>query len=313
MPEWSPTGMPALDGRTAVVTGANTGIGRAVAEALARRGARVVMACRDRAKAEAARRAMLDGTGLDPDRLAVRHLDLGDLSGVARFAGEFLGAADRLDLLVNNAGLAFVDRSRTADGFETHFGVNHLGHLALTLRLLPALVATPHSRVVTVTSVGHRLGRIRLADPCFAEGGYGRTRAYTQSKLANVLFTAELARRLDGAGHGTRALSADPGGARTELGTKQNGGVMRAVAPLSRLVPSQPPAGGALPILRAATDPAARNGDLYAPRRGMRGEPARREPGARARDREMAELLWHLSLEMTGLEEPAELAPTRTR
>ncbi|WP_262402030.1 SDR family NAD(P)-dependent oxidoreductase [Actinomadura sp. CNU-125] len=281
MPEHSAAGLPGLDGRTAIVTGANTGIGRATAEALALRGARVVMACRDRAKAEAARREMLDGTGVGADRLIVRRLELGDLYGIARFAEEFLDEADRLDLLINNAGLAFVDRGRTADGFETHFGVNHLGHMALTLRLLPALVATQHSRVVTVTSVGHRMGRIRHTDPCFAAGGYSRTRGYTQSKLANVLFTAELARRLDGAGHGTLALSADPGGARTELGTKQNGGVMRVLARLSVLIPSQPPAGAPGPPCARRPIRWPATGTCTAPGAGSAGNrrARRRAPG----------------------------------
>ena len=224
---WSARDVPDLSGRVAVVTGANRGLGREVTRYLAGRGARVVMACRNVADAEAAA-ADLRATGGVTGFLEVRPLDLASLASVERFAA---GLADepRLDLLANNAGLMAVDRNLTADGFEVHLGVNHLGHFDLTARLLPLLVATPGSRVVTMSSMVARLGHVDLDDLMWERRPYDRWQAYFQSKLANLLFTLELDRRLRAAGATTSALAAHPGGARTSLGHNGRGWTSRLV------------------------------------------------------------------------------------
>ncbi|GAA0991181.1 oxidoreductase [Acrocarpospora macrocephala] len=308
---WSIAGLPDQTGRTVIVTGANTGLGKATARALAGRGALVVMACRNEAKALAARNE-LTATGVDPRQLAVRRLDLGDQASVRGFAEGFLAEHDRLDLLINNAGLSGTRYAKTVDGYETQFGVNHLGHMALTLRLLPAVVATPGSRVVTLSSGAHRFGRIRFDDPHFDRGGYRAFPAYAQSKLANYLFSAELGRRLATAGHRTISVAVDPGFARTELGTKQASRTQLLVMRVSYLlVPSHSAETGAGPTLRAATDPNAASGQLYAPRLGTRGGPVAQRPSRRTTgDPQVAARLWDASLTMLGLEPPAVLAHT---
>jgi NAD(P)-dependent dehydrogenase (short-subunit alcohol dehydrogenase family) len=291
---WTPNDIPDLSGRRAVVTGANSGLGLEIAHGLAARGAEVVLACRSTARGEAAARAI--GGRSPAARTEVRALDLADLDSVAAFADGFDG---RLDLLVNNAGLMAVDESRTAQGLETQFGVNHLGHFALTARLLPRLLATPGSRVANHASMGHRAARGH-ADPRL-ERPYDRWQAYFHSKLANLLFTAELSRRLAAAGAPTIAVAAHPGGSATDLGTEGGGlsnRVMRTFVPLI----AQPAALGARPMLRALTDPAVRSGEFYGPRFVVRGAaPVRETPSRAARDTAAAHRLWTLSEELTGL------------
>lgn len=301
MTGWTEEHVPHLkDGTVAVVTGANTGLGLHTTRVLAQRGATVVMACRNEGKAAAARLSLVDG-GVDPARLRTAPLDLADQSSIAAFAEDL--PDERVDLLVNNAGLMAVPRSRTADGFETQFGVNHLGHMALTLRLLPRLNTTPGARVVTLTSMGHRPGRIRLDDPNFRRGRYNRWTAYFQSKLANMLFAAELARR--NSGRGALSVAAHPGYAATELG-KDTGAQARLLSAFDR-VAAQPASAGAWPTLRAATDPAVRNGALYGPGRFVAG-PARTEtPSRTARRQDLATALWNLSLDLlapAGVKDP---------
>jgi protochlorophyllide reductase len=297
---WSAADVPDLSGRVAVVTGANRGLGREVTRVLAGRGARVVMACRDVAGGEAAA-ADLRAEGVDGD-LEVRPLDLGRLASVEAFAAG-LTREPRLDLLANNAGLMAVDRGLTADGFETHMGVNHLGHFALTARLLPLLRSTAGSRIVTMSSMAARLGHVDLGDLLWERRPYDRWQAYFQSKLANLLFTAELDRRIRAAGAGTTgagpaALAAHPGGSRTSLG--RNG---RSLT--NRLVPLytpflQPASYGALGFLRAATDPAAQSGGYYGPLFQVWGPPVREKPSRQARDPELAAGLWDQSEQLTG-------------
>ncbi len=192
---WTPSDIPDLTGRTAVVTGANAGLGWEITAALAARGAQVVLACRNIAKADAAAEKVRRRS--PAARLEVRALDLADLDSVAAFAEGLLAAHDQLDILVNNAGLMAIDDARTAQGVEMQFGVNHLGHFALTARLLPLLLATPGSRIASMSSMGHRAAR-GLPDPR-GERPYQRWGAYFHSKLANLLFTAELHRRLSDA------------------------------------------------------------------------------------------------------------------
>jgi protochlorophyllide reductase len=296
---WTPADMPDLTGRRAVVTGSNSGLGLEIAAGLAARGATVVLACRDTAKAGRAAERIVART---PDaRLEVAALDLADLAGVAAFA-DGQAARGRLDLLVNNAGLMAVDETRTADGFETQVGVNHLGHFALTARLMPLLLSTPGSRVGTMSSMGHRAGRLVDLDDLMSERGYHRWRAYFRSKLANLLFTAELDRRLSAAGAPTIAVAAHPGASRTDLGTEGGSLSNRLMAVVVPLV-TQSAHAGALPMLRAMTDPDVRGGEFYGPRWVVRGHaPVRETPSRAARDAAAARRLWDASVALTGLE-----------
>jgi NAD(P)-dependent dehydrogenase (short-subunit alcohol dehydrogenase family) len=188
---------------------------------------------------------------------------------------------------------------KTEDGFETQLGVNHVGHFALTAGLAPLLLATPRSRIVTMSSMGHRLGRLHLDDLCFEHRGYDRFRPYCQSKLANLLFTAELHRRLTEGQATTMALAAHPGVSKTELGHEGSGIANKVFRPLMRLM--QPAAAGALPLVRAATDPTAVGGQLYGPRWIVRGRPVIETPSRRARSADDARHLWEWSEEVTGL------------
>jgi NAD(P)-dependent dehydrogenase (short-subunit alcohol dehydrogenase family) len=202
MPDWTAADLPSFAGRTVVVTGANSGLGEVTARDLARVGAKVILAVRSTAKGEAVARQM---TG----DVEVRRLDLEDLSSVQRFAD----GVDKVDVLVNNAGIMAADYALTADGFESHIGTNHLGHFALTNLLLPKLT----DRVVTVSSLLHNIGYISVKDLNWQSRPYSRWLAYGQSKLANLLFTSELQRRLDSVGSSVRALAAHPGWSRTNL------------------------------------------------------------------------------------------------
>jgi protochlorophyllide reductase len=293
---WSAGDIPDLTGRVAVVTGANRGLGREVTRYLAGRGARVIMACRDEAGAEAVA-TTLRSSGAVTGALEVRPLDLASLASVEKFA---VGLADepRLDLLGNNAGLMAVDRGLTADGFETHMGVNHLGHFALTARLLPLLGATAGSRIVTMSSMGARVGHVDLGDLLWERRPYDRWQSYFQSKLANLLFTLELDRRLRAAGAATAALAAHPGGARTSLGRNGHGWTNRLLPLWAPFVQSA--AVGALGFVRAATDPAAQGGEYYGPQLQAWGRPVREKPGRQARDPEVAAGLWEQSEQLTG-------------
>jgi len=295
---WTVADMPDQTDRVAVVTGANSGLGLAITEALAGAGARVVMACRNEEKAEAAARGIRakgpKGT------VEVQALDLADLGSVAAFADAFLAEDGRLDILANNAGLMAVDESRTADGFEMQFGVNHLGHFALTARLLPLLRSTPASRVVTMASVGHRPGRLHLDDPNCEHRRYNRWTAYFQSKLANVVFSAELQRRLAASGAPTISVAAHPGYSHTDLGVG-DGGLANALNGAAARFLAMSPATGALPFLRAATDPDVAGGSFWGPRLLTYGWPVEETPSKRARDAATGRALWELSEQLTDL------------
>ncbi|XP_068180716.1 retinol dehydrogenase 12 [Antennarius striatus] len=203
-----------MDGKTVVITGANTGIGKETSRDLASRGARVIMACRDLTRAEEAAEEIRRSTG--NGNVVTRHLDLASLYSVRQFAKDFLDSEDRLDILINNAGVMMCPRWLTEDGFETQLGVNHLGHFLLTNLLVPKLKSSAPSRVVTVSSIAHRGGRIHFDDPFSERRPYSSLESYRQSKLANVLFTRELAHRLRGSGVSSFCLH--PGVIRTELG-----------------------------------------------------------------------------------------------
>ncbi|MBT2406695.1 MULTISPECIES: oxidoreductase [unclassified Streptomyces] len=307
MPGWKAANIPDQSGRTAVVTGANSGIGYVAARELARRGAYVLLACRSAARGRAAvvrLRAEVPGSEVE-----FMPLDLADLSSVREFAKSCAQRRDALDLLVNNAGVMALPFGRTADGFETQFGVNHLGHFALTGLLLPQLLAAaPGGRVVNLSSGFHVLGDIDLAD-LNSEHSYRRWVVYGRSKTANLLFTHELARRLASAGSGIVAAAAHPGYAATNLqaaAPRQEG--RKAAARLMELgnaVIAQPAATGALPTLYAATAPGVRPDDFIGPRLGWRGAPVRSWRAKRTLDDTAGERLWAASEKLTGVSYPA--------
>ena len=291
---WTPADIPDLTGRRAIVTGANAGLGLEIAQGLAAHGAEVVLACRNTGKADAAAAAIRART--PAATVEVGTLDLADLDSVAAFAATQSG---RLDMLVNNAGLMAIDEARTAQGVEMQFGVNHLGHFALTARLLPLLLTTPGSRIASMSSMGHRAAR-GPADPR-PHRRYDRWQTYFHSKLDNLLFTAELQRRLAAAGASTIAVAAHPGASNTDLGTEGSG--LSNVG--LRLLPfiGQPAELGARPMLRALTDPAVRGGELYGPRfLAFGATPVRETPTRAARDAAAARRLWDRSVELSGLE-----------
>jgi NAD(P)-dependent dehydrogenase (short-subunit alcohol dehydrogenase family) len=291
MSPWTTAQIPSQAGRTFVVTGANSGLGRRTTAALAGAGARVVMAVRDQARGEEAARSI-------PGQVEVRLLDLADLSSIRRFAGEWQGD---LDVLVNNAGIMAVPRSRTVDGFELQVGTNHLGHFALTNLLLPAVT----DRVVTVSSGVHRSGRIDLDDLNWERRRYSRIGAYGQSKLANLLFTLELERRLIADGSHVRALAAHPGYAATNL-QSGFGAVGDRFARLANRLFAQTDEQGALPTLYAAV--ADLPGNSYVGPDGrseMRGSPTLVGRSVAASDPDLAKRLWSLSEDLTGVRYPA--------
>jgi len=305
MSRWTSDAVPALDERIAIVTGANSGLGLETARALARRGARVVLACRNPEKAHAAEREVAAAAPTS-GAVSTLPLDLADLASVTAFADAFRKEHGALHLLVNNAGVMAIPLRRTAQGFEMQLGTNHLGHFALTGLLLDLLLAAPDARVVTVSSSAHRIGRIDF-DDLQSERSYGPWRAYGQSKLANLLFSFELQRRLARRGARAIAAAAHPGYAATQLqevGPRaRNAALMtRAVALGNRLI-AQSAAMGALPSLYAATAPDVRGGDFFGPDSWfeMRGHPRRVGTTARARDEQVAARLWSVSEELTGV------------
>jgi NAD(P)-dependent dehydrogenase (short-subunit alcohol dehydrogenase family) len=298
--------MPDLSGETVIVTGANSGLGFEGTRAFAEAGATVVMACRSVDRGESAAAEIRDEV---PNAdLDVLELDLAELGSVERFAGAFTDAHDELYALCNNAGVMAIPRSETADGFETQFGVNHLGHFALTGHLLDTLRETDgESRVVTQSSGLHENGEIDFSD-LQHERAYGKWDAYGQSKLANLLFAFELDRRLDAAEiDAVTSVGCHPGYADTNLqrrGPEQAGSRLRlAMMKAANAVFAQDAATGALPMLYAATAPGVRGGEYVGPSgfMNMRGSPAEDTPSRRARDPERARRLWAVSEELTGV------------
>lgn len=295
MTKWTANDIPDQTGRTAVVTGANTGLGLETAAALAAQGARVVLAVRNLGKGkEAVDRITTATPGAD---VALQELDLGSLASVREAAAQLRATHDRIDLLINNAGVMYPPKSTTADGFEMQFGTNHLGHFALTGLLLDRLLPVPGSRVVTVSSVGHRIRAAIHFDDLQWERSYSRVGAYGQSKLANLLFTYELQRRL--APHGTTiAVAAHPGVSDTEL-TRHLPTLMGQLGkPFF-----QPAKLGALPTLRAAADPAVQGGQYYGPDgfQEVRGYPKLVASSAQSHDVDLQRRLWAVSEELTGV------------
>ena len=275
---WTIRDIPDLTGRVAVVTGANGGLGLETARALAGAGAHVVMAARDPQKTAAAERS-IRGSHADAS-LSVVPLDLAALASVREAADKIRADHERIDLLVNNAGVMALPERRTADGFEMQLGVNHLGHWALTAWLLPALLRAEAARVVSVTSTAHHMGFAIDPKNPHLEGKYGAWKAYGQSKLANFHFAIGLERRFAAAGAKAQSLVAHPGLTDTDLQarsvTETDGGLWQRFFHGLAGATGMTPADGALPQLRAATDPEARGGEFYAPRFGNFGPPVRR-------------------------------------
>jgi NAD(P)-dependent dehydrogenase (short-subunit alcohol dehydrogenase family) len=304
---WTEDKIPDLTGTTAIVTGANSGLGFVTAAQLAAHGAAVTLAVRDAGRGAAAVERM---RGRLPDaELNVRVLDLASLDSIARFAADFSAGAGRLDLLVNNAGVMNLPRRETADGFEMQFGTNHLGHFALTGRLLPLLLASPDARVVTLSSTVHRIGKMNF-DDLMGTRRYRPWPAYGQSKLANLLFTGELQRRAVAAKVPLRAMAAHPGFALTNLqtagpamrGAKTTTRRARLMATLTREF-AQPAVWGALPTLYAATVPGLAGNSFVGPEGfgQQHGHPIPVTRSKRAQNTDDARRLWTESERLTGV------------
>jgi len=298
--KWTAADVPDQSGRLAVVTGANTGIGYETAAVLAGKGARVVIAVRDLDKG---RKAVDAIARLHPGAdVTVQELDLSSLASIRSAADSLRAAFPRIDLLINNAGVMYPPKQVTADGFELQFGTNHLGHFALTGLLLDSLLDVPGSRVVTVASVAHR----KMADIHFDdlqwERSYNRVAAYGQSKLANLMFTYELQRRLAAKGAPTIAVAAHPGISNTELTRHIPGSSLPGFSRLAGLVTNSP-AVGALATLRAAADPEVQGGQYYGPSgfQEMIGHPVLVSSNAKSHDVDVQRRLWTVSEELTGV------------
>jgi NAD(P)-dependent dehydrogenase (short-subunit alcohol dehydrogenase family) len=300
MPTFSAANIPDMAGQTVIVTGANSGIGRVAASTLADHGARVILAVRNTDKGDTAA-AQMSGT------TEVRRLDLASLASVKEFAAGWDGP---IDILINNAGIMIPPLSRTADGFEMQFGTNHLGHFALTNLLLPRITG----RVVTVSSTGHRIGQIDFSDLNWERKSYKAWRAYGQSKLANLLFTAELQRRLIDAGSAVEANAAHPGYAATNLQFHSENRLMEIISVIGNRVIAQDENGGALPTLYAAV--ADIPGNSFAGPGGFmeqRGAPKLVGRSGAATDMDVARRLWDVSEQLTGVSFPLAAQPVPTR
>ncbi|HWA67853.1 MAG TPA: oxidoreductase [Mycobacteriales bacterium] len=302
MARWKASDIPDQSGKVAVVTGANSGLGYHTALELARNGARVVVASRSDVRGkEAVARIVAAVPDADLD---LRGLDLADLSNIRAFADGLRSSYPTIDLLINNAGVMAIPRSLTADGFEMQFGTNHLGHFALTGLLLPSLLAAPAARVVTVSSTAHKPGHIDF-DDLMAERRYRRWNVYSNSKLANLLFTYELQRKLVAAGSAAIAVAAHPGTSATNLVTvsAQDSLIKRIVMPAGARLISQSAAKGALPQLYAATAPDVKGGEYFGPN-GIAesfGYPKRVDSIPESKDPDVASRLWSVSQTLTGV------------
>lgn len=292
--KWTTQNIPDLTGKTAIVTGANSGIGFETAKALAEKGAEVVLACRNIEKARIARYEI--HSMVRDAKLEIIRLDLADLDSVRKFAEAFKSKYQTLDLLINNAGIMIPPFTKTAEGFEVQFGANHLGHFALTDLLMDAILATPKARIVNVSSSAHRMGTGTIDfDNLNAEKGYQPANAYAQSKLANLLFTLELNQQLSDIGSDVIVTSAHPGWTVTGL----QKGFLHTVSE----VLGQRPYMGALPTLKAAFDPDAKRNDYFGPGgfMEMRGYPRKVDTSEAAKDTNLARELWDVSEELTGI------------
>jgi NAD(P)-dependent dehydrogenase (short-subunit alcohol dehydrogenase family) len=302
MANWSLADAATQQGRVAVVTGANTGLGFETARALAEKGARVILACRNRDRAEAAMQTLLEI--LPSAAMEVRTVDTGSLESVREFAAEFTRDYNRLDLLINNAGIMITPHFTTAEGFEGQLGVNYLGHFLLTGLVLPVITKTPGSRVVSLYSVAANWDRIHFDDLHFQQG-YDAKKAYSQSKLACLMFGLELNKRLREAGFDTISLAAHPGYSRSDLSRHLSAPLRLMLSVFGRLI-MQPTADGALPTLYAALGEDLQGGEAIGPsgRGEIKGSPTLVSPNANALDASQRERLWSLSEELCGFHYP---------
>jgi NAD(P)-dependent dehydrogenase (short-subunit alcohol dehydrogenase family) len=307
MADWTEADIPDLTGRTVVVTGANSGLGLRSATVLAEHGARVVLACRSAERGETAL-ASITETGGKADLVLLDLADLASVRAAAERIRELTG--DRLDVLMNNAGVMATPKQRTKDGFELQFGSNHLGHAALTWLLMPALRATPASRVVTLSSVVARIGRLNLTDPNYQHRWYESWLAYGQAKLANAVFARELDRRLRAADLDVRSIAAHPGYSRTQLTANMSrsrgglrGAITERVTDFGNSLIGQDVRVGALPQLFAATSDQAEGGKYYGPRgfQELHGSPRQVAFPRGARDDSLGPRLWDVTAELTGV------------
>ena len=297
---WTAADIPDQSGLLAVVTGANSGLGLIAARELARAGAEVIMACRNLEKGQEAAAQL--SAAVPGAQVRVEQLDLADLDSVGEFAERFGQDRTRLDLLINNAGIMAPPRRVTKDGFESQFGTNHLGHFALTGRLLGRLLAAEEPRVVTTSSSAHRVGRVNFSD-LQGERHYIRWLAYGQSKLANLMFCFELQRRATGAGTALRSMAAHPGYARTNLQFAAPPMYERVAMGVTNLLVAQSADMGALPILYAATVPDLPGGAFVGPDGLMegRGYPHVVTAARKAYDEAAWQRLWEVSEQLTGV------------
>lgn len=297
---WISADMPDLTGKIAVVTGANSGLGYATLLALARKKGHVIMACRNLEKAQAACAQI--ARQIPNAAVDVMKLDLASLASVRAFAGEYTSRYDHLDMLINNAGIALIPRQETEDGFEMQFGVNHLGHFALTGLLLDILLNTPGSRIVTVVTLGHHAARMKF-DDLQGEKSYSPFHAYVRSALANVLFAFELQRRLEAAGAKTMSLAVHPGMVDTQM-TRRTTPPVSFVEPIVHTVApfmAQSAEEGASSQLYAATAPEVKGDEFYGPRFYLRGYPRPQKASRISYNRDIAARLWKISEELTGI------------
>jgi NAD(P)-dependent dehydrogenase (short-subunit alcohol dehydrogenase family) len=301
---WTTDELPDLSGRTLIMTGGNSGLGYQAALQFASKGAHVVLACRDPVKASAAANAI--AAAHPAASIEAMTLDLASLASVRTFAEAFLSRHQELHVLCNNAGVMALPHRRTADGFEMQLGTNHLGHFALTGLLLERLLATSGARVVNVSSGAHRFGTIRFDDLHF-ERGYRKWAAYGQSKLANLLFTSELQRRVEAARASLLCVACHPGWAATNLQVAgprmQESSLLERIARTANRLFSQSAAMGALPLLFAATSSEVAGGNYIGPDGlgEMRGHPVEVRPASRSRDAAVAARLWEVSERLTGV------------
>ncbi len=303
MTKWTIDQIGNLKGKIIIVTGGASGIGFAASEVFASVGAELVLAVRNPVKGEKA--AAKIRAKHQAVSVTVMHLDLGDLESVRRFATEFTGRFDRLDLLINNAGVMVPPYARTKDGFELQFGTNHLGHFALTAHLLPLLMATPLSRIVTVSSIAARRAKIQFTN-LDGSNGYNPMTFYRQSKLANLLFAIELQHRLDRAEASTISVACHPGISVTNLLSRGSGRETGVILKWLMGIVAQPAVKGALPTLYAATHPDLRGGEYIGPDGpgNTKGDPIMNNDPEKLFNKDLSSRLWQVSEELTGVKFP---------
>ena len=293
--KWTADDIPDQKGKIIIVTGSTSGLGKEASRVLAGKGAKVIMAVRNTAKGErAAGEIRKEYPGSEVE---VMKLDLAGLKSVKSFADEFMKQYDRLDILINNAGVMMCPYSKTEDGFEIQMGTNHLGHFALTGHLMPLLKETQGSRIVATSSMGHRMGNIDFSDMNWEKRKYNTNRAYGDSKLANLYFTYELARKFDGDPNAPMATAAHPGVTTTELARHT------PIIRFFNIFFAQKADIGTLPTLRAATDPKTKSGDYFGPKgfMEMKGYPVKVDSNKLSKDVNLARKLWEVSEKMTGV------------